>query len=220
MEVLPGPMPSVSICAGGNGTFTATAVNFNSNPIYQWKLNGSVVGTNSANYTNNSLQEGSNISCVISGSTGCASSMTATSNTLFDSYETGVKPEVYVTADKYNSICPGTSVTFTASPVNGGGNPKYQWKVGNTLVGTNSPTYTTSNLTNGAVVTCTLTSNASCTEISTVTSDGVTVSVSAPPLGNRSSCRSINVLCWQKCIAKSYYRYRIYLSMEKSRSQY
>jgi len=34
IEVLPGPIPSVSVCTNNNGTFTATALNFNTNPTY------------------------------------------------------------------------------------------------------------------------------------------------------------------------------------------
>ena len=182
IEVLPGPIPSVSVCANNNGTFTARALNFNTNPTYQWKLNGTDVGTNNSIYSNNTLGDGDFIICVITGSTACASSITATSNSINISSGTVVKPEIYVYADKTNPICPGTAVTFTAFPTNGGANPKYQWKIGNSLVGSNSPTYTASNLTNGSVVTCTLTSNASCASTNAVTSQGLTVSVSAPPL--------------------------------------
>ena len=58
-----------------------------------------------------------------------------------------------------NPTCTGVSITFTAAPTNGGTTPAYQWKVNGTNVGTNSPTYSSSALTNGQVVTCVMTSN-------------------------------------------------------------
>ncbi len=77
-----------------------------------------------------------------------------------------------------NTICSGSSVTFTATPTNGG-TPTYQWKVNGANVGTNSPTYTTSTLTNGAVVTCVMTSSLSGT--TQATSNTITVTVNSAP---------------------------------------
>jgi hypothetical protein len=72
-----------------------------------------------------------------------------------------------------NPTCNGQSVTFTATPVNGGSSPTYQWKVDGNNVGTNSSTYTTNTLTNGQVVSCVMTS--SNPSPATVTSNQVTM---------------------------------------------
>ncbi len=79
-----------------------------------------------------------------------------------------------------NTICPGTNVTFTATPTNGGAAPSYQWKVGSTNVGTNSPTFSSTSLVNGNVVTVVMTSNAACPTGSPATSNGITISVISP----------------------------------------
>jgi len=57
----------------------------------------------------------------------------------------------------------GTSVTFRATPVNGGTNPMYQWKLNGNNLGSlsTSSTYTTSTLNNNDIVSCVLTSNLS-----------------------------------------------------------
>jgi hypothetical protein len=77
------------------------------------------------------------------------------------------------------TICAGTSVTFTATPTNGGGSPTYQWKLNGGNVGTNSVTYSNSALTNTDVVTCEMTSNAACPTAATVTSNTITMTVNA-----------------------------------------
>jgi hypothetical protein len=76
-----------------------------------------------------------------------------------------------------NPSASGASVTFTATPTNGGTTPSYQWKVGTTNVGTNSATYTTTTLTNGQVVTCVMTSNATCAVPASGTSNAITMSI-------------------------------------------
>ena len=78
-----------------------------------------------------------------------------------------------------NPTCPGVAQIFTATPTNGG-NPTYQWKVDGVNVGTNSNTYTTLALTNGQVVNCVMTSNISCLAVPQVTSNDITMVVTAP----------------------------------------
>ncbi|NCA77551.1 MAG: hypothetical protein EOM90_14560 [Alphaproteobacteria bacterium] len=80
-----------------------------------------------------------------------------------------------------NQICAGTPVTFTATPVNGGTSPVYQWKVNGTNVGTNSPTYSYSPINEDAV-TCVLTSNASCVTGNPATSNTITITVNPLPV--------------------------------------
>lgn len=79
-----------------------------------------------------------------------------------------------------STICPGTNVTFTATPTNGGASPSYQWKIGSTNVGTNSPTFSSNSLVNGNVVTVVMTSNATCPTGSPATSNGITITVISP----------------------------------------
>src|SRR3989304_6030202 len=55
-------------------------------------------------------------------------------------------PSVAIVADN-STICTGTSVTFTATPTNGG-IPIYQWKLNGANVGINSATYSNGTLAN------------------------------------------------------------------------
>ncbi len=182
-----GPVaPAVSIaltsgtnpsCAGTSRTYTATPTN-GGTPSYQWKVNGANVGTNSATYTTTTLTNGQIVSCVMTSSLACASPSTATSNSLTATINTSVVPAVSIAITAgTNPSASGASVTFTATPTNGGTTPSYQWKVNGTNVGTNSATYTTTTLTNGQIVTCVMTSNASCAVPSTATSAGITMTI-------------------------------------------
>src|SRR5665648_73950 len=103
-------------------------------------------------------------------------------------------PAVSISATS-NSICEGTSVTFTATPTNGGATPSYQWKRGSTNVGTNSPTYTTSSLTRGDKVTCVLTSSLLCASPKTATSNLVPMTVSTQPTWSNYSLPSPTSIC-------------------------
>ncbi len=60
------------------------------------------------------------------------------------------------------TICPGTNVTFTAIPVNGGTNPQYQWYVDGVPVGNNINTFSSSTLTGQATVECVVQSSEPC----------------------------------------------------------
>ena len=63
-------------------TFTATATNGGSTPIFQWKKNGVNVGTNSNTYTNNAWVNGDVVTCVMTSNANCATGSPATSNTI------------------------------------------------------------------------------------------------------------------------------------------
>ncbi len=170
--------PSTTICTGSNATFTATITNGGSSPLYQWKKNGTNVGLSLSTYIATGLVSGDVITCVLTSNANCVSNSTATSNSLTMSVVSSLNPSVSIAASS-TTICAGTSVTFTATPTNGGASPSYQWKVNGNNVGTNSATYTTTTLANGNIVTCVLTSNASCLSTTTATSNAITITVSS-----------------------------------------
>jgi hypothetical protein len=103
----------------------------------------------------------------------------ATSNAITTTVSPIVAPSVNIAGT--NSICSGSNITFTATPTYGGTTPSYQWQVNGSNVGSNSSTYSTTSLTNGANVTCIMTSNAACTSPTTATSNTISVSVNATP---------------------------------------
>lgn len=92
-----------------------------------------------------------------------------------------INPSVSIAAVPTGLICPSTSVTFTATPTNGGGAPTYQWKVNGGNVGANSATYTSSTWVNNDQVICVMTSNAACVSPAAATSNTITMSVGSTP---------------------------------------
>ncbi|RYY60802.1 MAG: T9SS type B sorting domain-containing protein [Chitinophagaceae bacterium] len=74
-----------------------------------------------------------------------------------------------------NSPCAGTLVEFTAVATNTSGTTSYQWKVDNVNNGSNSPDFAISNLADGQVVTCEMTTGSGCGADVTVISNALPV---------------------------------------------
>jgi hypothetical protein len=92
-------------------------------------------------------------------------------------------PSVTISASN-NPICSDENVTFTATPLHGGTSPAYQWRLNGSNVGSNSPTYTNSSLTNGDEVLCIMTSSISGCIVSgtnPATSNTLTITVNPLP---------------------------------------
>ena len=172
---------ATTICAGTSVTFTATPTNGGTTPAYQWRVNGNPVGTNNTTFTTSSLSNNDVVTVVLTSSLTCVTGNPATSNSITMTVNPILNASVSIAASA-TTICTGTSVTFTATPTNGGATPAYQWLVNGTPAGTNSATFTTSSLANNDVVTAVLTSNATpCLVGSPTTSNGITITVTPQP---------------------------------------
>lgn len=163
-----------TVCAGSQVTFTANPTNGGTSPVFQWKRNGTNVGTNSATYTPSNLATGDSIRCTMVSSLPCPIPSLAVSNQITVTVSQPVTPSVSITASQ-TSICSGVTVTFTASPSNGGTTPSYQWKINGNNAGTNSVTFSTNTLANNDQVSCVMTSSASCVTTATATSNVITM---------------------------------------------
>ena len=162
------------VCAGTSVTFTTAPVNEGLSPVFQWYNGSSPVGTNSSTFTYAPLS-GDAISVVLTSSETCKSGSPATSNTVTMTVNDILPVSVTITADA-NPVCAGTSVTFTAAPVNEGLSPVYQWYNGSSPVGSNSSTFTYAP-SNGDAVSVELTSSETCKSGSPATSNTVTMTV-------------------------------------------
>lgn len=170
------------LCVGATAVFTASPGNGGTLPVYQWKINGVNSGSGSSTFTNNALNNGDVVTCVLNSNAPCASSTLATSSGITMTVTSILTPSVSVAINSgTNPLCAGSLISFSANPANGGNTPLYQWKLNGTNIGSNSPTFTSSILSNGAIVTCVMTSDLSCSSPGTATSAAVNLTVNPIP---------------------------------------
>ena len=149
-----------AICTGDSVTFIASTSNGGSSPIKQWMINSSPYLTGVDSFTTSLLSSSDTVYMVYTSNATCALPAVVTSNKQVITINTYVVPSVTMSANN-NNICSGTSIQFTASPVNGG-TPHYMWKRNNATVGYDSIRYTTSSLSNNDSIYVIMTSNAAC----------------------------------------------------------
>lgn len=201
ITVTPSPVPGLSVvaqptvtCSGQNVMFTATPTNSGTSPTYQWYVNGNPVGPNSPTYSTTTLPNGAQVYCAMTSNAVCANPAMVTSNSLAITVNTLAVPGVNVIASS-TSICPGQNVTFTATPSNGGASPTYQWYVNGSPIGSNSPMYSTTTLTNGSQVYCIMTSNAMCVNPATATSNTLSIAVNQTIVPDVSIATPFTSIC-------------------------
>jgi hypothetical protein len=167
------------VCQGQGVAFTATPVNGGQNPLSQWKVNGVNAGTNSSSFAY-TPQNGDVVTVVLTSDANCATGNPATSNSVAMVVNPLLPVSVIIQADQ-TEVCQGQGVAFTATPVNGGQNPSYQWKVNGVNAGTNTSTFAYTPQ-NGDLVTVVLTSDANCAQGNPAISNSVEISVNENPV--------------------------------------
>lgn len=130
---------TTEVCEGTVVAYYTTTAHGGSNPVYQWKVNGSNAGTNNPVFMY-APANNDEISLVFTSSENCAINNPATSNTISMTVIPNVDVNVFIEADA-TAVCQGELVTFTATAVNSGTNPAFVWKVNGSNTGPNSPSF-------------------------------------------------------------------------------
>ena len=160
---------SDTMCSGTAVTYTASVTGGGTAFAYQWWVNGTIVsGATSSTYTYTPVN-GDSINCTVTTSTACSSPATASSNTIHTVVNPLLTPSISITSIPGDTVCAGSVITFTATIINGGPSPLYQWKVNGINAGTGASTFTYTPA-NGDTVRCVLTSNAPCATSATAIS--------------------------------------------------
>lgn len=159
--------PGIEVCENSTVTFTANVINGGSTPVYVWRIQGVIVGTNSPTYTyvpTYSVNNGDAVTCTVTSSSTCiAGPNTATSpQILMTVHDIGNVGVTVGTVYDNNTVCTGTQVTVVATPVHPGSNPSFVFYVNNIP----QPAQTSNNYiftpNNGDKVKVRLTSNYAC----------------------------------------------------------
>ena len=164
-------------CSSSIVTYTATPVNGGTTPAYAWTINGTPTGTGLATYSY-APTDGDQIIVKLTSNYICAIPDTAKDTVNMTVIGT-VMPDVTITSSPGNPVCEGTSVTFSAAPVNGGTAPFIRWTENGINVAT-GPTYTYIP-SNGDNVYCMMKSNFQCILADSVFSNHIVVVVNPTP---------------------------------------
>lgn len=171
---------TVSICKGAEVQFTATATDQGADPIYSWYVNNTSTGTNAPDFSSHSLSNGDVIYCRVISSEACSVSPNAESNRITISVDVNTEAFATITSTA-TTICKNDPVTFHAEATNAGTSPTYNWMINGVPAGTNSPTFTTGNLSANDEVACTITPGLNTCAVSPALSNKIKININPLP---------------------------------------
>ncbi len=175
------------VCSGTDATLTIAETYV----TYSWTGPGTINTANSQTATAVAPANGDVFTITVTDGLGCSNSATTTVTVTPNdpvSVSISVAPSL--------EVCTGTTVTFTAAPVNGGGSPTYKWFVNATeQLGETASTFVTTTLNDQDVVTAELTSSITCTTGSPATSNAITITVSGFVFADVTLAASSNPVC-------------------------
>jgi Secretion system C-terminal sorting domain len=170
---------SLNFCTANVLNLSAALTTFGgATPTYQWYKNGvAITGATGSVFSasGTSVAVGDVYYCQMISNDPCASPTLAVSNSLALNVTLAPTPALAINTSTFsNTYCAGVNVVFFSSLANAGAGSTRQWKVNGVPVGS-GPSYSSSTLVNGDVVTCTGTSILPCVSPSVVTSSPITM---------------------------------------------
>ncbi|WP_321370370.1 HYR domain-containing protein [uncultured Draconibacterium sp.] len=178
------------VCNGTSVTFTADPViNGGASPGFEWLVNGATVSTGSNSTYSYVPVDGDEIEVVLTSSASCPGPPD-TSNVITMTVDP-ILPVSVSLAVNTDTVCEGTTVTFTATPANGGLNPIYEWTVDGSTVNISSDSTYTYTPQDGDVVNVELTSSESCASGNPAIATPITITVETPPVASAGGSTTI-----------------------------
>ncbi len=151
-------------CVGTPITFSASGLNTGSAPTYVWRKNSVVIpNANASTYTSSTLADNDTIQVTVTSNSSCISGSASASASMIADIFPILPVSVSIAANTSSQVCSGDTLTFTATPTNGGPTPQYQWTINSSPIpGANGTTFTISTLSNNDTVRVRITPSESC----------------------------------------------------------
>lgn len=181
------PSPKDSICEGKTITFTASITGVTS-PSYQWYKNSSIIpGATSNKYATNALVDFDTFYCGVNLTGFCSSPYIANSQPIIVRVLPYMAPLVSITSAPApgTTVPSGTMINFTATPVNAGNSPGYQWmRNGKNIIGATSNIWGASTLSNHDTICLKMTSGYLCPDPIEAISNCIVVNIESTGISN------------------------------------
>jgi gliding motility-associated-like protein len=196
---------TATVCAGNTTSFqfSATVQSCYSSPVYQWEESTDnevtwtdIPGATSLTYSAIPSTAGSysyRLKSAQSGNIGISSCSVASTPITVIVLPIPI-PAVSITASSIG-ICAGSPATFTAMPTDGGNTPYFQWLLNGMPVATAGSTYTGNTFANGDVISCVMTSDATCVINPVAFSNDISMTVTPIVVPSVQITASATIIC-------------------------
>ncbi len=171
MKVTPYSTPTIVVtsdvgttwCSGKPAVFRANITNGGMTPMYEWQVNGQIVGSSIDTYLTAQLLNGDQVRCRLTSSLKCPSPTVVTSNTLTMTINQTTRSSIVIAPNPDSVVCAKAEVTMYSFFTNGGATPSFQWMLnGQDIPGETGGTMKTTSLNNGDMIQCRFISSATC----------------------------------------------------------
>ncbi|MBN8670244.1 MAG: T9SS type A sorting domain-containing protein [Chitinophagales bacterium] len=189
------PSPKDSICQGATLTFISSTANAGTSYQRYWYRNNTVIGgASNANYSTTTAADNDEYYVTLVATGVCADPYTDTSNKITMRVFPWLPASVSITANPSTTVPSGTMINFTATPVNGGNKPTYQWtRNGAPVVGALSNIWGASTLSHNDEICLNMSSSYLCPNPKTAKSNCIRVSIETTGINGIAGNSNIKV---------------------------
>lgn len=169
------------ICEGTTINFTATIGDAGASPTIDWYYNDVAQGVNSTSFSFAGFTDTDTVFAVVWSDYVCPSPDSVISNLIIHTVLPNTTPTVSIIKDPSTVVCLNANIEFSATALDCGASPTYQWYRQGNPVGTDSDVYSAADFADGEEVYVVVTSDYACSINPTAESNHLFAEVSTPP---------------------------------------